>query len=1039
MRNYSKTGIAILVCLLLTQIAFGQKETKKNLLFIITDQQRYDAMSCAGNTVINTPNMDRLARQGAYFQNAYTPCAVCGPARSSILTGSSVESTGVNSNEQTYYYSGEGIMAMPTFDEILTENGYHCEYYGKWHSMSTHASVYKNPQLASESGNSIFGPGGQSYIWHDYLSLAGTPPAPGDGQFIDGMSKWPYIANPLDRYYGMTYQQLVASNLTHTQPDQHGELLLDKEYTMTTFQGMQAVEAIERLKDSTFSITVSFHFPHAPMLAPQPYYGMYPVEEMIAPESINDAMQNSPYLNSNGRLNRTEYADPDKIKYMVSEYYGLITEIDDWVGNILDKLDSLGIADNTMIIFTSDHGEMLGAHGMREKNVFYEESAHIPLIISSPGEIAAETQVDGYISTIDLFPTILDYLNVQEHESDGKSLRGLIEGTDTVHGKYVVTEWDRPNISNYMVVKDGWKLIIPYKISSGVINAMYDLNTDPHEMNNLLGSNPDRALYIEKAEELRACLLEWLEKRNSIHTYSVAHRDLLNGGKPTGNNAAFVSQEVPELIAGETVTVSITMKNTGSTAWTKKGHFKLGSQGPADNTLWGPNRIELNAGDSIVPGAEKTFTFDITVPKSDGIFIFQWQMIQEGEEWFGAKSDIKQVIFGDPGSYLDNCDATTDWKSSSALSLNTTDKQQGEACLEFTASSTDEFKKTFAKPYDSRGTIENTELKFWYYVSDVSLLESNNQVELGSSGKADENEFNWSLNDLSNGWNLISLKTSEASVIGSPNLSAINWFRIYHKKTGVVTTRLDAIQVIDPTAEPLYTLLVNNGSGGGAYAEGEEINIIAYTGAEGRLFDKWVIDSGDPVIADLNASSTTLTMSAGSAVVSATYRETQKYAVTVNNGSGSGEYTAGVTVVIQADAAPERKEFDKWEVISGAVSLSNPNASLTYFTMPEENVEITASYKNLVSIQSQKSRTLKLYPNPVKDELFVEFAIQEKSEIQIRVFDLNGKEMGIQVNKKLANSGNHQFLIPVRGLRPGYYLIKTKINDTLLTELLHVN
>ena len=316
---------------------------------------------------------------------------------------------------------------------------------------------------------------------------------------------------------------------------------------MTAFQARQTLEAIERLKDTTFSITCSFHFPHSPMLAPEPYYGMYPVEDMIPPVSINDDMQNSPYANSNSRKNRTEYADPDKIKYMISEYYGIITEIDDWVGKILDKLDALGIADNTMIIFTSDHGEMLGAHGMREKNIFYEESAHIPLLIRFPGEVQAETTVDGYISLIDLFPTILDYLEVPERESDGKSLRGLIEGTDTVHGQYVVTEWDRDNISNYMVVKDGWKLIIPYTIKSTVINAMYDLNTDPHEMNNLLGSNPDRAQYLDKAEELRACLLEWLAEKNSVHYYSVSQRDLLEGGKATGNNAAFVSQEVPEL------------------------------------------------------------------------------------------------------------------------------------------------------------------------------------------------------------------------------------------------------------------------------------------------------------------------------------------------------------------------------------------------------------------------------------------------------------------------------------------------------------
>ncbi len=160
MKSYLATGIIMLGCLAFTQRAFSQEETKKNLLFIVTDQQRYDALGYAGNTVIKTPNLDRLAEQGAYFRNAYTACAVCGPARSSMLTGSRVESTGVNSNSQTYYYDGDGVMTMPTFDEILAENGYRCEYYGKWHALSSHAEVYANPVQYANNGNSVFGPGG---------------------------------------------------------------------------------------------------------------------------------------------------------------------------------------------------------------------------------------------------------------------------------------------------------------------------------------------------------------------------------------------------------------------------------------------------------------------------------------------------------------------------------------------------------------------------------------------------------------------------------------------------------------------------------------------------------------------------------------------------------------------------------------------------------------------------------------------------------------------------------------------------------------
>lgn len=797
-KNFCKplAGIILLLSLSFAQIVTSQTQ-KKNLLFIITDQQRYDAMSIAGNTILRTPNLDRLGQQGAHFKNAYTPMAVCGPTRASILTGSTVEHTGVNTNGKTYDYQEEGLMTMPTFDEILTENGYHCEYYGKWHAPSSHAEVYKNPVTVAQNGKSVFGSGGQAHIWRDELKKLGPIPTPGTGEFIDGMSKWPYVADPLDKYYGLTNQQLIDQNLKHAQPDQHGELLLDNNYTMTAFQALQTIEALERLKDETFSITCSFHFPHSPMVVPEPFYSMYPVENMVVPSSINDDMQNSPYQSSNGRLNKTEYADAEKIKYMISNYYGLIAEIDEWVGKILDKVDELGLTDNTLIIFTSDHGEMLGAHGMREKNVFYEESAHIPLLISSPGDIEAGKVIEGYTSTIDLFPTILDYLEVPEHKSDGKSLRGLIEETDKTHGQYVVTEWDTNGDKdpNYMIVKDGWKLMIPYSIKSTVINALYDMNTDPHETNNLLGNNPDRAQFLDKAEDLRGSLLEWLAKNNSIHHYSVSQRDLLNGGRPTGNNAAFVSQDIPTLEPGNTYTVSVTMKNTGTTTWTPDGNFQLGSQSPADNKIWELDRINLNVNEKVEPNDEKTFTFNIKVPNSDGIYNFQWQMIQEGEEWFGAKSTMQQVVLGDPGSYLDDCDDITDWKSSAGLILNTTEKQQGTASIEFTGSNTDEFKKIYSTPHDAKGTESGTVLKFWYYVSDPSLFESTNQVEIGSDGKPDSNEYNWNLKDLSAGWNFIELNTSEAGKIGNPDLSAINWFRIYRGKSGSVTTRIDGIQL----------------------------------------------------------------------------------------------------------------------------------------------------------------------------------------------------------------------------------------------------
>jgi arylsulfatase A-like enzyme len=504
-------------------------QPRKNLLFIITDQQRYDALSIAGNTVLDTPNLDRLGRQGAYFENAYSACAVCAPARSSIITGYSVENTGMRTNDRAYYYNEEAVMTMPTFDEILNEKGYHCEYYGKWHSQTSHTRVYQNPKQTSGSGHSVFAHGGQKFVHLDYLDKHVPVRELKHGELYDRMTRRPYETDPLDKHHGMTDAELSASKEKFPQCDMHGALQIPNEHTLTAFQAKETIEAIERLKDKTFSITCSFHFPHAPMLPPEPYYSMYPAEDMTAPVSITDDMINSPYARANGRPGLPEYADPELIKYMISNYYGLVKEIDDWVGKILEKLDELGLTDHTLVIFTSDHGEMLGAHGMREKNVFYEESAHIPLLIRFPGEIETNTRVEGYVSHVDLFATIMDYLDIGEYPSDGESLRGMIQGTDKRHGEYVVTEWNyRGDVApNYMIIKGGWKLMIPYSRSSDVINAMYNLNKDPYEMNNLLGKNPEKEVYGDKAEELRRCLLEWLKKNGSKHYQGVKERELI--------------------------------------------------------------------------------------------------------------------------------------------------------------------------------------------------------------------------------------------------------------------------------------------------------------------------------------------------------------------------------------------------------------------------------------------------------------------------------------------------------------------------------
>ena len=525
---------AILLAMIFLSVANSQAQTtqKPNLLFIITDQQRYDALSIAGNTVLKTPNLDRLAKRGAYFKNAYTPCAVCGPARASILTGRTVENHGILTNTEADSATPQSATLMPqkTFDQILTEIfGYQAEYYGKWHSPEFAASCYKNPVKVSKSGRSIFGSNGDVRFYKDnYLDQVFPKPALKPGELYDTYSERPYTPNILDKRYGKTQAQVDASGISYAQPDLHGMITIPDEHSLTAFRAKQTIEALERLKNTNFSITASFHFPHAPMLPSKYYSDMYPISGLTAPVSISDPMTNSPYIKSNSRLSLPEYADTNKIKYLISDYYALVTEVDDWIGKILDKVDELGLTNNTLIIFTSDHGENLGAHGMREKNVFYEEAAHIPTLISFPGKIAPNTVVDGYVSNVDLFATINDYLQIPEQPSDGKSLRGLIEGTDQNSGKYAVTEWhsDPTKWPSYMIVKGDYKMLIPSTSTSTVINALYNLKEDPYEMNNLMGSNPNKANYKQKIDELHTDLLTWLQKNNSKNYNGVRNRNL---------------------------------------------------------------------------------------------------------------------------------------------------------------------------------------------------------------------------------------------------------------------------------------------------------------------------------------------------------------------------------------------------------------------------------------------------------------------------------------------------------------------------------
>ena len=251
------------------------------------------------------------------------------------------------------------------------------------------------------------------------------------------------------------------------------------------------------------------------MMVSEPFYSMYPPDKIPVPASIADPRTNSPYADRAKTPSDALYRDPQNIRQMTSIYYGMISEVDQWVGKILTRLDELGLARNTLVVFTSDHGEELGEHGMHGKFVFYEGSVHVPLLLRLPGVIPATTVVTAPASQLDLFGTILDYLNQPGHPTEGHSLRPLIEGKESGAGRIAVSEWPAAQLPGFMVTDGRWKLLFGRNATNKSLDALYDLQTDPHELNNLIGRNPDREKSRSEALRMKGLLVDWLSEIKS--------------------------------------------------------------------------------------------------------------------------------------------------------------------------------------------------------------------------------------------------------------------------------------------------------------------------------------------------------------------------------------------------------------------------------------------------------------------------------------------------------------------------------------------
>ena len=463
-----------------------------NVLFLMADQFRFDAMSCAGNPVVETPHLDRLAAEGARFTAAVCSTPLCGPSRASLLTGRYSHGHRCFGNFEIAQKGGLPEEA-DTWDEMLAAHGYHVQYHGKWHTGAANRSCYHD---------------GLPYyldLYHRDLEERFPGRKALEGEAVDRYTKWPYRPFPVDRMMA----EALRRKLFMPHHNEAGEHTVPADMSLTAWTAGRVVRFLESRPAQPFSISCSILHPHAPLVAPRPYARMYDPAKMPLPTVLDDVFTPPERRAIPGVLTLA----PEGLGGFIALYYGLVKEIDDWAGRILAALDRSGLAGNTLVVFTADHGEMLGEHSRVSKMVFYEASVRVPLLLRLPGRIPRGSAPGSPVPGADVAPTILDYCAVViPRRMHGRSLRPVIEGrSEGAQGAFCELHAPGRSPEEQRIWRTReWKLSFlagkPY---------LHHLVEDPQETRNLLDPAHRRERWVSEARKLKQAMLSRLEEARS--------------------------------------------------------------------------------------------------------------------------------------------------------------------------------------------------------------------------------------------------------------------------------------------------------------------------------------------------------------------------------------------------------------------------------------------------------------------------------------------------------------------------------------------
>lgn len=452
----------------------GKTEKKRpNIVFLLTDDQRYGTIQALGNEEIRTPNMDRLVKDGTSFVNAHIPggtaSAVCMPSRAMLNSGKTLfhlEKCGENIPDD-----------QVTMGQCFLEAGYHTAGIGKWHNGT------KSYARSFDSGKNIFFGG----MW----------------------DHWNVPVNDFDTTGTYDHHVKFTPNFTENEtPVTVCAERINAGVHSTDLFSDSAIEYIENYDDEKpFFLYLSFLAPHDPRTMPEEFKHMYDPEKITLPPNYLPMPAVSYGWAAKGRDENTEEYPrrPERIRQHIADYYAMISHIDWKIGQVLEALEKKGVMDNTIIVLTGDNGLAIGQHGLMGKQNLYEHSVKVPLVMAGPG-IPKDQVSDKYVYLLDIYPTLCDLCGIPIPKTvEGKSFAELFEHPDTVIREDLYLAFQ----ARIRGVISGKYKLLEYRTDKLKLTQLFDLEQDPWEQYNLFDMAGTEELTQKLREKLFALRDEW--------------------------------------------------------------------------------------------------------------------------------------------------------------------------------------------------------------------------------------------------------------------------------------------------------------------------------------------------------------------------------------------------------------------------------------------------------------------------------------------------------------------------------------------------